>query len=228
MRGVLVVWPVILVGGAAVSSVVAWRKLRRKKYRIAVMGAREVGKTTLIDSWRGEWVADEFGPRPTQIPVIYSRTKLTSAGFRLTFTKLADMSGDFDAWPQWEDFSRESRYVLYLVDARALAGYLEREATRNWYRLEDDAGRVGGFLREGHAELCVVVVTHTDQDERLEKLGEAAYRELVVAQLDPLMLKIGGPQKARVVVGSLKTRQGADDVTSRVMRDIIGWEKSKK
>jgi hypothetical protein len=42
------------------------------------------------------------------------------------------------------------------------------------------------------------------------------------------MLKIGGPRRVRVVVGSLKTRQGAEDVTSLVMDEIIGWEKSNK
>jgi hypothetical protein len=223
-----VAWPVIVAGGVVVTSVVAWRRLRRRKYRIAVLGARGAGKTTLINSWRGQWVADESGPAPTQTPELYSKTKLTAEGLRLTFTDLADVSGGIDAWPEWEDHAKESRYVLYLVDARALAGHLERFKARNWHRLEDDVGQIGGWLQNGRAELCLVVVTHTDEDARLQELRDPGqYRDLLVGQLDPLVLKLGGPRTVRVVVGSLKQRQDADAMTSLIMREIISWEKSK-
>jgi GTPase SAR1 family protein len=220
------VWAVIFVGGAAVSAVVLW-KLRRRKYRIAVLGAQYSGKTTLINSWRGQWVADEADTGRTQAPHVYSKTKLTTEGLKLTFTNLTDLSGSKLAWPVWEDRAKESRYVLYLVDARALAGYLEHLKNRNWQRLEDDAGQLGRWIEEGHAELCILVVTHTDQDARLEKLGEEEYRESVATQLDPLILKLGGPRIVRVVVGSLKTLPAAETVTSLMMDEIISWEKSK-
>lgn len=218
---------VIGVGGVAVSWYLA-RRIRRRKYRIAVLGARYAGKTTLINSWRGKWIADQADPGRTQAPQIYAKTKLTTEGLRLTFTNLADVAGAIDAWPVWEDRIKESRYVLYLVDARALAGSLKLLKGRNWHRLEDDAGLVGGWLEANRIELCLVVVTHTDQDARLGKLGEDEYRELVMAQLDPLILKLGGPSKVRAVVGSLKRLQDAQDVTAQVMREIISWEDSKR
>ncbi len=213
-------------GGVAVSWYVA-RKLRRRKYRIAVLGARYSGKTTLINSWRGEWIADQADPGRTQGSDTPTKTKLTADGFRLTFTNLSDVSGSIDAWPIWEDRVKESRYVLYLVDARALAGSLRHLPARNWQRLEDDAGLMGGWLEANRIELCLLVVTHTDEDDRLRQLGEDEYRELVTAQLDTLMLKLGGPRKVRVVVGSLKRLHDAQDVTAQVMQHIIGWEKNK-
>lgn len=221
-------WALIGAGGVAVGWYVA-RRIRRRKYRIAVLGARYSGKTTLINSWRGEWIGDEADPGRTQAPKFYpkTKTKLTTEGLKLTFTNLADVPGGIDAWGDWEDPVKESRYVLYLADARALAGALKHIEGRNWHRLEDDAGLVGGWLRENRIELCLVVVTHTDQDARLRKLGDEEYRELVMAQLDPLILKLGGPRRVRVVVGSLKRLEDAQDVTAQVMRQIISWEKSK-
>jgi GTPase SAR1 family protein len=222
--------PLVVIGVSVSGVAVSWylaRRLRRRKYRIAVLGARFSGKTTLINSWRGEWIADEADPGRTQAPQIYSKTKLTAEGLRLTFTNLADVSGAIDAWPAWENRIKESRYVLYLVDARALAGSLDHLKGRNWHRLEDDAGLMGGWLGANRIELCLVVVTHTDEDARLGRLGEEEYRELVMAQLDPLILKLGGPRKVRVVVGSLKRLQDAQSVTAQVMREIVSWEKSK-
>ena len=222
----MVVWVVGVAGGAAVSWYVV-AKLRRRKYRVAVLGAQFAGKTTLINSWRGEWVGDEVDSGRTQGPVFYSKTKLTAEGLRLTFTNLADVGGEINAWPVWADRTKESRYVLYLVDARALAGYLDAFETRNWHRLEDDAGQVSGWLQDNRVELCLMVVTHTDEDARLKRLGGDGYRDLVMAQLDPLILKLGGPRRVRVVIGSLKRLEDAQDVTTQVMREIFSWEKSK-
>jgi GTPase SAR1 family protein len=205
----------------------ALRKIRWKRYRMAVLGARFSGKTTLINSWRGEWVADEADPGRTQSPKFYRKTKLVSEGLRVTFTRLVDVNGSPDAWPAWESSTLASRYVLYLVDARALAGELERVTNRNWNRLEDDAGLLSSWLEEGRTKLCLLIVTHTDQDTRLEDHGEADYRELVMGQLDPLILKLGGSRIVKVVIGSLKRRQDAEQVTSAIMREIISWEKSR-
>jgi|SRR5580704_13059884 GTPase SAR1 family protein len=217
----------VLMARSAISGGRTWPSIPRKRYRIAVLGARYSGKTTLINSWCGEWVADEADPGRTQSPKFYEKTKLITEGLRVTFTKLVDVSGSIDAWPTWEDRTKASRYVLYLVDARALAGYFARDKTRNWNRLEDDAGLVSGWLREGRVKLCLMVVTHVDQDARLEEYGQGQYRECVMEQLDPLILKLGGPRMVRVVVGSLKRRQDAEEVTSQILREIVSWEKSK-
>lgn len=219
----MVEWIVIGAGSAAISAYALW-KIRRREYRIAVLGARYSGKTTLINSWRGEWIAD---PGRTQAAQKYEKVKLTTEGLRLKFTNLADVSGSIDAWPQWQDRTKESRYVLYLVDARVLSGELESIEYRNWQRLEDDAGQIAGWINEGKAELCLMVVTHTDEDPRLAKLGQDGYHDCVVKQIDPLMLRLGGPRRVRIVVGSLKTQATAQLVTTLIMREIISWEKNK-
>lgn len=218
---------VVAVGAGGVSSYLLWRKLRRRKYRIAVLGARWSGKSTLINSWRGEWVGDEHDPGRTHAPKVYEKTKLTSEGLRLTFTHVMDLSGASAAWPQWESRAMESRYVLYLVDARALSGELSEIEGRNWYRLEDDAELLGTWLKQGEAELCVLVVTHTDEDARLTQFGVTEYRELIATQVDPLVLRLGGPRRTRTVVGSLKTREGAEMLTGLITNEIVGYEKSK-
>jgi len=220
------VWLIPIGVGVAAGSAYAWWQLRRRDYRIAVLGARESGKTTLINSWRGKWADGAY--QPTQASELIEKQKYTAEGFRLRFLDLEDMSGDLDGWPNWENRAKESRYVLYLVDARALAGQFARNYRKNWRRLEDDAGLIADWMEQGKAELCLMVVTHTDQDPRLRKLGQNAYQEAIVSQLDPLMLKIGGPRTVHIVVGSLKTLPAAQKLTSLIMERIISYEKGKK
>jgi GTPase SAR1 family protein len=215
-------WLLVPVGGAAVSWYV-WRKLRRRKYRIAVLGAQMSGKTTLINSWRGEWI-DE--PGHTQSPTTYERIKLTSQGLRLQFTKTTDMSGDLDGWGTWANPALESRYVLYLIDARVLSGVMSKPGL-NWHRLEDDTRLIGRWLEDGKAEYCFAVVTHIDEDPRLAQLGMDDYREEVTRQIDPLVLRLGGLAKVRIILGSLEPPQSAEGITSRMMGHIIELEKTK-
>jgi GTPase SAR1 family protein len=219
-----VVLPLIFLAGFAVS-VFLTRRLRRRTYRLAVLGARMSGKSTLIGSWRGEWLDSEEYQR-TQTAQFHSKTKLTVEGLRLTFTHLADVAGSEHAWPVWEDQALESRYVLYLVDARILDNQPLWEGL-DWHRLEDDAGQIGSWLKAGNAELCLLVVTHTDQDARRTRLGEHAYQDTVLEDLDPLVFLLGGTQCVRTVIGSLQTEGEATKVTAGIMREIIAWEKGK-
>ncbi|SDH27150.1 hypothetical protein SAMN05421505_11391 [Sinosporangium album] len=216
--------PVIIIAGIAISSFLAW-KLRRKKFRLAVLGARCTGKTTLIESWRGTWVED---PDRTLIPKTYDKTKLTVDGLRLTFVKLGDLSGEVNSWPQWEDRVKDSRYLLYLVDARMLAG-LPMSEERTWYRVEDDAGQISSnWLKASLVHLCLLVVTHTDEDPRQAGLSAGAYHDLIARQLDPIVLRMGGDRLVRTVIGCLKDPKSAEETTSKIMKHIVGFEKELK
>lgn len=215
----------ILLGGIAVSAVVAYR-LRRKHYRLAVLGVSETGKTTLINSWRGEWIDGD--PGRTQAPVNYGRVKLTVDGFRLSFDSLTDVGGHTHQWPDWTDRLHESRYLLYLVDARQLVWMGRYGFDKDWYRLEDDAGQIRGILESKGAYLCIIVVTHTDEDPRTSEYDSDTYLDIVRKQLDPIILRLGGDGQVRLVVGSLQSQQSADSVTSRIMAHILTYEKSNR
>jgi GTPase SAR1 family protein len=214
----------IVLGGIAVSAYVAW-KLRRKHYRLAVLGVSLSGKTTLINSWRGDWVDD---PGRTQAAVRHSRVKLTVDGFRLSFDNLTDVSGHSFAWPEWTDRVNESRYVLYLVDARQLARQAAYGFDKDWYRLEDDAGLIRNVLATANAYLCIIVVTHTDQDYRTTEYDAQTYEDVVRKQLDPIVLRLGGDGQVRLVTGSLVDQASADAVTSKIMAHILNQEKNRK
>jgi hypothetical protein len=229
--------PLIIYAGAvaagAVGAAIAARKWRHS-LRVAVLGVNDSGKTTLIDLWRGEWVDGSRGH--TQAKHLYERVKTTAGGRRVVFRKLTDLSGDEDDWAQWQGPAEASTVVLYLVRAVDLAAEEEMAGrhpgrygpfTGGWTAIEDSAGLIRPWLDNGRAKLCVLTVTWSDRDPRLDELGEDAYRKHVAVQLEPIVLKLGGTGRVRTVIGSLESPEAAAALSDRVMEQITAWERSR-
>ncbi|MET7427309.1 hypothetical protein [Dactylosporangium sp. NPDC005555] len=228
--------PIIIYAGiaaaGAVGAAVAARKWRRS-LRIAVLGVNDSGKSTLIDFWRGEWV--EEGRAHTQAKRNFDRIKTVAGDRRFVFRKLADLSGDESDWAEWKGPAEASAVVLYLVRAVDLVDE-ERAAdlhpdgygpfTKGWERIEDSAGLIRPWLDGGRAKLCVLTVTWCDQDPRQAELGEDAYRKHLAGQLEPIVLKLGGTGRVRVVAGSLESPASAGALSDRIMDQIVAWERT--
>lgn len=210
---------------AALGAYAAWRNRRQSVY-LVVLGASMSGKTTLINSWRGEWVTDY---NRTQSTVDHGRIKVTANGQRITFVKIKDFSGAEDQYDQWGAAAQEGTYLVYLVHADVLVNEEDRarqgrlpHPSRRWRRLLDDVGQINPWLRDGKAQRCVIVVTHTDQDPRRERLGADRYHEHVREQLAEVVLRLGGEAKVRVITGSLATLDAAAETTDRIMAGLTG------
>jgi GTPase SAR1 family protein len=201
------------------------RRWRRKKYRISLIGAERSGKTTLISAWRQDWRGDEIDPGRTQAPKPYGPIKLTVDGTRITIVNLADVPGVRDAWCTWKEGVESSNYVLYLIDATVLPDPGQTPG-EDWFRLVDDAGLLHDWVAEGGADLCVIAITHTDQDKRAEKMSPEDYRRYVRRLVEPIVLRIG--PSVQVVTGKLKTEADALALTSLVMGHITSWNPTRR
>ncbi len=228
----LIVYPIAT--RLAVMAAEAWQQRRERlhqavadtsagdRLRLAVLGPSEVGKTTLINAWRGRGVNSSTGH--TQVRERYERVELDVNGRKLTLVKLDDVSGSDRRWSSWQESVDGSRFVLYLVNAQALLAEERRSrgqpATPGWDRIEDDADQIRPWLDSGPAELCLLVVTHRDLDPRFAALGESGYHRNVLDQLDPIILKLGGDGRVGLVTGSLDTNEAAWALTAKIMAHL--------
>lgn len=203
----------------SVDRVVAWVS-RRKLYSLVVLGPEAVGKTTLLNSWRGTW-QEGLHYQPTQAIRPVGTARLKADGQRLMLPDLHDVSGRTTSYAVWEAQVQHAQVVVYLVNAQHLYRYEQAEGfTAEWGRIRDDAGQIGPWLREVDVDRCIVAVTHRDKDDRFAGLGEQAYLDVVEEQLAPIVSKLGGEGKVRVVTGSLDTRANADRLTDRIMEQL--------
>jgi hypothetical protein len=129
--------------------------------------------------------------------------------------------------------------VIYLIDARALCGCLrwtdwEGSEHRGPERLVEDAVFLSRWLHQGEARLCVLVVTHTDEDCRRRlaaieggSMSDAVYKGHIIRQITPLRLKLGGEDRVRVVIGSLADRASTEAVVAAVVGHIERWDSGR-
>jgi GTPase SAR1 family protein len=189
-------------------------------YSLVVLGPEAVGKTTLLNSWRGIW--DEGRKhRPTQAMRPVGTARLKAGGQRLMLPDLQDVSGRKTSYTVWETQARQAQVIVYLVNAEHLYKYEQAGGfTKEWGRIQDDAGQIGRWLREGNADRCIVVVTHCDTDPRFVDLDERRYLDCVESQLANTVARLGGEGKVRIVTGCLDTRENAERLTDRLAEQL--------
>lgn len=174
----------------------------------------------MLNFWRGMWDQEVH---PTAVITKFGTARFNANGKRLMLPGLVDVSGHQSARTQWEKPATEAEAIIYLVNAKAL--YLQEQArpeeyTPGWVRIEDDAGQIGSWLKEGNARLCIVAVTHRDKDPRHETLAPDQYDERIEEQLEVIVAKLGGEGRVRVVIGSLDTRENAELLTVRIVEQL--------
>ncbi len=211
-------------GAGAVGTALAARRFRRP-VKLVVLGQRAVGKTRLINSWRGDWSATSPTQAPEKITTISVKTgqKMLTFDKRFLFRKLSDVSGADEGMHSFRPDVSAASAVLYLLDARTLLHEETRAADRahraDWVRVLEDGHRLKRHATR--ADRIVLVVTHTDLDPRRDALPSPGYRDLLTVQLAPVRASIGGPERVRVVAGSLADPSGAEALTDDVIRSLL-------
>ncbi|USX52728.1 hypothetical protein [Lentzea sp. HUAS12] len=210
---------------SVVSAAVTLRQLRQP-LDVMVIGQSRTGKTTLLNSWRGEWEDDPLRTaRPVKIGTfeVPTKDKVLSFEKKFVFHKVKDISGLDESMRGFLDDVKAATVVVYLVNAVHLHEEATRKAERphaaEWVRVVDDAGRIRRHCEK--AERVVVGVTHTDLDPRWAALGPAAYLAEVTEQLAAVLAKIGEAGRTSVVAGSMLTEAGAAEFAEGIVENLL-------
>ena len=209
-------------------SIVEQIKVLIKGSSVAVLGAREVGKTSLLrflstGSIPAEYIA---GYRPEKV----ESNVLKLPDVTLVLKKALDLPGADDFYPKWVDLCNESDIVLYLMRMDSvLVGDSGAEA-----RVENDVSTINEALelREEKAKgkknklpWVFVVGTYCDTDPNFasalpNRFGQYADSLRKLPFMRKVVAKLGGDAKVNVVFGSTKTESGAARVVGQIFSSI--------
>lgn len=215
-------------GAALLAGILAW--LRRddildileflKGKSLAVLGERRVGKTVLINfltrgTLRKEYVANLY-PKKT-IP-----NDLKLKNLKLRIKKSTDVPGPEDFFPLWEDLTRKSDIVLYLLRV----DMMEDEDTQK--RVERDMGQIRSWLKESPKEFPLFIVgTHCDLTDKdfteLPKHQKGDYvdelrRRPIFRSIEQIA---GGGRHVRFAFGSLKSKNTTEDLVYEIFDQVV-------
>ncbi|MYM98739.1 GTPase domain-containing protein [Duganella vulcania] len=191
-----------------------------KGKRLAVLGARDVGKTHLVKFLTTGSIPAEY--KQTVAPEKASGRRFQLSDLNLKVKDLLDVSGDKAAYGEWMEQVDQADVVFYLLRAdRLIVGDPAVEA-----RVRGDVKHIGDWLESRDRRPGVFIIgTHCDFDSEFvgtldDKMGDYVdkFRQLPIVV--ELVARAGGAQRVKVVLGSMKTIQYTEALVYQVFMQV--------
>lgn len=194
-----------------------------KGKRLAVLGARGVGKTHLIKFLTSGSIPAEY--KQTVAPEKAASRRFQLRDLDLKVKDTLDVSGDKAAYAEWKELHDKADVVFYLLRAdRLIAGDADVEG-----RVRDDLRHIEGWLkeREGRASRprFFIIGTHCDFDSEFlglsfDKIGDYIDKFRKLPIVSELVARGGGTQQAKVVLGSMKSVQDTEALVHQIFKQV--------
>lgn len=215
---------IALAVGSGVGGVIAsnWENIKYalKGKKITVLGARAVGKTTLLKYMEKGILIERYKQTLDKQEVERTRIKLGDLDIRLK--KTDDVSGDKAAYGVWKKLFEEADLIFYVVRTDML---LKQDSSTE-KRAEDDLRQIQGWIKECNSKKQFFIVgNHWDTDPDFKNLTSSQmgnyvdrFRSLpVVKKMTQLA---GGAATVKVALGSLATEKDSDTLITTIFRQV--------
>lgn len=191
-----------------------------KGKRLAILGARGVGKTHLVKFLTTGSIQSEY--KQTVAPKKAAARRFHLKDLDLRIKDSLDVSGDKAAYAEWKALHDESDMVFYLLRAdRLIGGDRDVEA-----RVRDDLRHISGWLEDRSPRPRFFIIgTHCDFDTEFQslspdKMGDYVDQFRSLPIVGELVARAGGAQQAKVVLGSMKTVQDTEALVYQVFMQV--------
>lgn len=203
------------IGGVIEAIIAEW-----KGKKLAVLGARGVGKTTLVQFLSSGSLPAEY--KQTVAPEKVKSRRFQLRELDLKIKETLDVSGSKAAYAEWKELVDQADVVLYLLRAdRLFARDAEVEA-----RIRNDLHHIGGWL-DGRSERprFFIIGTHCDldneyralSDDRVGDYTDKFYKLPIVSE----MVALGGGSKVtKVIIGSTETIQATEALAYQIFKQV--------
>jgi energy-coupling factor transporter ATP-binding protein EcfA2 len=213
----------LAVGGVAGGAVASnWENITYalKGKKIAVLGAREVGKTTLLKYMEKGILIERYKQTLDKQEIERTRIKLGDLDIRLK--KTDDVSGDKAAYGVWKKLFEEADLVLYVIRTDMLL----KHDSNTEKRAEDDLRQVQGWIKECDSKKQFFIVgNHWDSDPDFKNLtpdqmGGYVDRFRALPVVKKMTQLAGGAATVKVALGSLATERDSDTLITAIFRQV--------
>jgi energy-coupling factor transporter ATP-binding protein EcfA2 len=191
-----------------------------KGKKLAVLGARGVGKTHLVKFLATGSIPNDY--KQTVAPEKSSSRRFQLKDLDLNVKESLDVSGDKAAYAEWKELHDQADLVFYLMRAdKLIAGDRDVEA-----RASEDLAHIGTWLESRKSRpLFFIIGTHCDLDVEFcsltdDRIGDYVDRFRRLPIVMELVARGGGSQQAKVVLGSMKTVGDTEALVYEIFRQV--------
>ena len=219
----VLVWIVVgVVSLLAGTAALKWDDIRiaLEGKRLAVFGARGVGKTHLIKFLTSGSIPAEY--KQTVAPNNAPSRRFQLRDLDLKVKDIWDLSEDKAAYAEWKEQHDQADVVFYLLRAdRLIAGDAAVEG-----RVRDDLRHIGSWLEaRASRPRFFIIGTHCDFDGEFaglsaDKVGDYVDKFRKLPVVSELVARGGGAQQAKVVLGSMKSVQDTEALVYQIFIQV--------
>lgn len=219
----LLIWIGIAVAAAFTGGALFWDDIvvAWKGKRLAVLGARGVGKTHLVSFLATGSIPEEY--KQTVAPEKASSRRFQLKDLDIKVKESLDVSGDKAAYAEWKELHDQADVVFYLLRAdRLFAGDGDVEA-----RVRNDLRHIGDWLeaRQEKRPRFFIIGTHCDHDPKFvclsaDKIGDYVDKFRRLPIVSEIVARGGGAQQAKVVLGSMKTEEDTEALVYLIFKQV--------
>jgi energy-coupling factor transporter ATP-binding protein EcfA2 len=213
----------LAVGGVAGGVVASnWENITYalKGKKIAVLGARAVGKTTLLKYMEKGILIERY--KQTLDKQEIERTRVKLGDLDIWLKKTDDVSGDKAAYGGWKKLFEEADLILFVVRTDMLLKHdLETEK-----RAEADLRQIQAWIKECESKKQFFIVgNHWDSDPDFKKLtpdqmGDYVDRFRALPVVKKMTQLAGGAATVKVALGSLSNERDSDTLITTIFRQV--------
>ena len=210
-------WVIVGIGAAIFSSgagaaTVVWKwediLFQMKGKRIAVLGARQVGKTTLLSFISKKVLVKDY--KATLKPEDIERKMLTEYGIDIRLKSTQDVAGSdtADLRVVWKNLCEKSDTIIYILRTDLLLNF--HQATEN--RVKTDLQHITEWVKNNNKKL-IIVGNHWNTDSQYgilnqsDKLGEYYDKVKKLPVMQDIETLAGGAGKVKLALGSLDNEE---------------------
>jgi len=191
-----------------------------KGKKLAVLGARGVGKTHLVQFLSTGSIPSVYNPT-VGVPRTSSR-RFQLKDLDLNVKESRDVDGHKLSYGDWKELHDQADVVFYLLRAdQLIAGNRDTEA-----RVRDDLKHIGGWLESRNPRPRFFLIgTHCDCDPEFnstqaDKVGNYTDKFRRIPVVVELVARAGGSQQAKVVLGSMKTLENTEALVYKIFKQM--------
>lgn len=191
-----------------------------KGRRLAVLGARGVGKTHLVKFLTTGSIPSEY--KQTVAPEKTAARRFHLKELDLRMKASLDVSGDKAAYAEWKELHDGADVVFYLLRADRL---IERDRVVE-ERVREDLRHISGWLiARNPRPRFIIIGTHCDLDTEFhslspDKIGDYVDKFRRLPVVGELVARAGGAQQVKVALGSMKTVHGTEALVYQVFMQV--------
>jgi GTPase SAR1 family protein len=210
----------VVIGTSSAVAIINWDKIvfAIKGKKIAIIGARGVGKTTLFTFL-------STGSIPSSYTQTTYSNKTDSIRYKLQDLELIlkdslDMSGSKSAYTEWKKTFLDADIVFYVFKISDVINN-NSEAIE---RINEDMEHIKDWLNEREDKPRVFLIgTHCDLDPEYkninsENMGDYSDRIYELQTVNNMFMSVGGRNNASLILGTLIDDDSAEEIILHVLK----------